>query len=60
MELGRLGPFMLSVVRKKEMSAIWVFSMYCDYRQFRRDMKPRPLFARSLLFGVSVKRDFTV
>ena len=42
------------------MSAIRVFLMYCDYRQFRRDMKPRPLFGRSPLFGVSVKRDFTV
>ena len=35
------------------MSAIRVFLMYCDYRQFRRDMKPRPLFGRSPLFGES-------
>ena len=28
--------------------------------EFCRDMKARPLFGRSPLFGVSVKREFTV
>ena len=43
------------------MSAIRVFLMYnYVYSEFRRDVKARPLFGRSPLFGVSVKREFTV
>ena len=43
------------------MSAIWVFLMYVSYVNLTRsDMNGRPLFGRSLLFGVSVKREFTV
>ena len=53
--------FPLSVVRKLEMSIIRVFLMYnYVYSEFRQDMKARPLFGRSPLFGVSVKREFTV
>ena len=40
------------------MSAIQVF--FYNYSEFRRDVKTRPLFGRSPLFGVSVKREFTV
>ena len=36
------------------MSTIRVFLVYS------RDIKARPLFGRSPLFGVSVKREFTV
>ena len=60
MELGRLGPFTLSVVRKEELSAIRVFYMYYNYSTSCRYMKTCPLFGRSPLFGVSVKREFTV
>ena len=43
------------------MSAIRVFLMYVhNYSEFRRDMKTRPLFGICPLFGVSVKREFTV
>ena len=42
------------------MSAIRVLLMYYVYGEFRRDMKAGPLFGRSPLFGVSVKREFTV
>ena len=43
------------------MSIIRVFLMYnYVYSEFRRDMKARPLFGRSPLFGVSIKREFTV
>ena len=60
-ELDKSVQFPLSVVRKLEMSIIRVFLMYnYVYSEFRQDMKARPLFGRSPLFGVSVKREFTV
>ena len=31
-----------------------------NYSEFRQDMKTRPLFGICPLFGVSVKREFTV
>ena len=40
---------------EKDVSYSGVF----NYSEFRRDMKARPLFGGSLLFGVSVKREFT-
>ena len=36
-----------------------VFNVH-NYSEFRRDMKTRPLFGICPLFGVSVKREFTV
>ena len=43
------------------MSAIRVFLIdVYNYSEFRRDMKTRPLFGISPLFGVCVKREFTV
>ena len=36
-----------------------VFNVYV-YSECCRDMKVRPLFGRSPLFGVSIKREFTV
>jgi len=60
-ELDQSVQFPQSIVWKKEISAIRVFLMYMYvYGEFRRDMKAHPLFGRSLLFGVSVKREFTV
>jgi len=42
------------------MSAIGMLLMYYVYGEFHQDMKAHPLFGRSPLFGVSVKREFTV
>ena len=55
-ELDQLVQFPLSVVGNKRCPLFGCFYVY----ELRRDMKARPLFGRSPLFGVSVKREFTV